>query len=219
MAHFARWVLGALVVFITGFGAYAGDVEVRDFINKIDGKPAGETHMTFKRQDDGSLSLACQADVKVTKLGLTLYHYSYRGNEIWKDGKLVRFQSNTDDNGKKFTVSATAERDGIHVSVNKEERVTRVDWLASYAQLPDAEARKRTLAIMDADSGKIVTGAMRYLGTQQVTVAGKNQNCFHYRITGPLVVEAWYDAQERLVRQEWTEDGHPCVLELSNIRR
>ena len=219
MAHFARWVLGALVLLITGFSAHAADMEVRDFTNKIDGKPSGETHMTFKRQDDGSLSIACQADAKVTKLGIIVYHYAYRGNETWKDGKLIRFQSSADDNGKKFTVSATAERDGIRVRVNNDERLTRVDWLTSYAQLPDAEARKRTLAIMDSDTGKTVTGAMRYLGTQQIPVAGKNQNCFHYRITGPLVVEAWYDAQERLVRQEWTEDGHPCVLELSNIRR
>jgi hypothetical protein len=219
MARFARGVLGALFLLITGFGAHAADVEVRDFINKIDGKPSGETHMTFKRQDDGSLSIVCQADVKVTKLGITVYHYNYRGNEIWKDSKLVRFQSNTDDDGEKYTVSATADQDGIRLRVNNQERIVRVDWLSSYGQLPDAEARKRTLAIMDADTGKTVTGAMRYLGTQQITVAGKNQNCFHYRITGPLMVEAWYDGQERLVRQEWTEKGHPCVLEVSNIRR
>jgi hypothetical protein len=219
MAHFARWGFSALVLFATSLHAQAADVEVRDFITKIDGKPAGESHMTIKRQDDGSLSMSCQADVKVTKLGIVVYKYSYRGNEDWTNSQLVRFESRTDDNGKAYTVKATWEKEGMRLRVNNEERIARVDWLTSYWQLPDAEARKRTIAIMDADTGKTVTGAIRYLGTQQITVAGKRQNCFRYRITGPLMVEAWYDAQDRLVRQEWTEDGHPCVLELSGIRR
>jgi hypothetical protein len=219
MAHFARCALSALFLVVTGISARAADVEVRDFVNLIDGKPSGETHMTIKRQDDGSASMSCQADVKVTKLGLVVYRYTYRGTEEWKSGQLVRFESRTDDNGKKYTVLASLEKDGMRLRVLDEERIERVDWPSSYWQLPGAEARKRTIAILDADTGRTVRGAMRYLGTQQITVAGKLQNCFHYRISGPLEVEAWYDGQDRLVRQAWTEDGHPCVLELSNIRR
>jgi hypothetical protein len=219
MGSFSRWILCALIIFATASFAQAAEIEVRDFTTKIDGKPAGETHMTITPQEDGSVAMACQADVKVTKLGIIVYQYVYRGNEVWKAGKLLRLESSTNDNGKRYKVTATADANGMRVRVLDEERIARVDWLTSYWQLPDAEARKRTMAVLDADTGKTVRGAMRNLGSQQLTVAGKNQNCSHYRISGPLTVEAWFDAQDRLVRQEWMEDGHTCVLELSTIRR
>jgi hypothetical protein len=219
MVRFLSYVIGALMLLAVGIAVRAAEVEVRNFTMKVDGKPSGESHMTITQQDDGSLSMSCRAEIKVTKLGLVVYKYSYRGTETWKDGALVRFESQTDDNGKKFTVKADAGKEGVHLRVNKEEHVVRVDWLTSYWQLPDAEKRKHAIALLDADTGSTMTGAMKYLGTQQISVAGMTVNCFHYRITGPNMVEAWYDAQERLVRQEWMEDGHPAVMELSSIRR
>jgi hypothetical protein len=213
------WLLGAILLFGAGVAARAAEVEVRNFTTKIDGNPAGTYRMTITRQDDGSVSMVGQADVKVTKVGFTVYKYSYRGTEVWKDGRLVRFQSSTDDDGKKFTVTATAEGDGVRLKVNGEESSARADWLTSYWQLPTAEMRKRHIALIDVDNGKSMNGAIRYLGTEQVTVCGKPQNCAHYRVTGPNMVDVWYDAQERLVRQEWMDEGYHVRLELTSVRR
>jgi hypothetical protein len=223
----ARIVLTGMVLFV-GLAlelgvvpaARAGETEVRDFATKIDGKPAGEYHLTIQQQDDGSVAVTGQAEIKVTKLGITTYHYNYRGAEVWKNSRLVSFQSQADDNGTKYKVSATAERAGLRLRVNDAERIVRPDvWITSYWQLPEARRRNGSLPLLDADSGRTLTGALRLMGTESITIAGKAVNCHHYRITGPLMVDAWYDGQDRLVRQEWTESGHTVVMELTSLRR
>jgi hypothetical protein len=41
----------------------------------------------------------------------------------------------------------------------------------------------------------------------------------HYRLTGKMNIDLWYDGSERLVRQEWLEQGHKTVVELIRVRR
>src|SRR4051794_2568449 len=97
-----RWgggLAGALLA-LGGAEARAADIETRDFAVFVSGKPAGEVHMTIHRQDDGSIAMRCDTDIKVN-LVVGSYKYIYRGMEVWKDRRLVRFESNTDDNGKR----------------------------------------------------------------------------------------------------------------------
>jgi hypothetical protein len=41
----------------------------------------------------------------------------------------------------------------------------------------------------------------------------------HYKLTGKVNVDLWYDGSDRLVRQEWVESGHKTVLELVRVRQ
>jgi hypothetical protein len=148
------------------------------------------------------------------------YTYSYRGTEVWKDGKLVRLDSTSNDDGKRYTVAAMAEDNSLRVKVNGQERTTSPEvWTTSYWRLPDARFRNQAVPLLDADTGRDIRGNLQYLGTQQIQVAGKVQDCAHYRVTGGVKVDLWYDQQERLVRQEALEDGHRIVLEITGIRR
>jgi hypothetical protein len=205
---------------LLGARAAAADVEVREYATKIDGKQAGRCVMTICGQNDGTIAMSCQADIKVTKLGITLYKYSYNGTEVWKDGKLQRLNSSTNDDGQRFTVSATPGRDGLRLTVNGEERTARADcWVTSYWRLPDAKQRNAAVALLDADTGKTMNGRLQYAGTADIDVAGANQKCAHYRVTGDVTVDLWYDAKERLVRQAWIENKKQVVLELTGIDR
>jgi hypothetical protein len=199
--------------------AAAADTEVRQFNNYIDGKYAGEYRMTITGQDDGTVTMAGQAKIDLRVL-LARYTYNYQGTEVWKGGRLLRFDSATNDNGKQFTVSAVADPAGLRVTVNNRERVSRPDvWVTTYWRLPPPGARGAGLALLDADTGQDLTGTLQYIGESQVAVAGQVQNCAHYRVTGGVQVNLWYDAQERLVRQEWVEDNHRAVLELGRLQR
>ena len=210
----------ATVVLGAEGAARADEVETRDFLIRIDGNPVGQSRMTITRREDGSVSMACEADIKMTALGITTYRYAYRGTEVWSAGRLVEFQSSTDDDGKKYSVSATADRGGLRLKVNGNERMVRPDvWVTSYWQLPDAKRRTGSLPLLDADEGKTLTGAIRSLGAEQITVANQNRACAHYRITGPNMVDAWFDGQDRLVREEWTERGRKIQMELTRVRR
>src|SRR5262245_22322772 len=183
------WALSAFLALGMGAAVRAEGVETRDFATYIDGAPVGNYRMTITRKDDGSITMTGDANIKVTKLGITGYRYTYKGTEVWSSGRLVSFESKTDDDGTKYTVRATAEKNGIRLTVNGNERMVGSDiWITSYWQLPEARRRNKSLPLLDADEGKTLTGAIREVGIEQITVARQNCNCAHYRITGPNTV-------------------------------
>jgi hypothetical protein len=212
--------LGVVFVLAVGSVARAENIEVRDFATSIDGAASGSYRMTITKKDDGAVTMVGDANIKVVKLGITAYHYTYHGTENWSNGRLLGFESKTDDDGTKYTVSATPEKNGLRLKVNGNERMVRPDvWITSYWQLPETRRRDKSLPLLDADEGKTVTGALRSIGTEQILVAGQRCNCAHYRITGPVIVDAWYDGQDRLVRQEWEEKGHKVQMVLTSVKR
>jgi hypothetical protein len=214
----ACW-LAAGVVLAGAWQGRAADVETRDFNVIVDGKVRGEAHMTIHRKDDGTIEFACDTDVHVSYL-LLKYHYSYRGREVWKDGRLQAFASATNDDGTRYQVTAVAAGDGLHLTVNGSERVVPANvWLTSYWALPDAKRRDELIPLIDADTGRDLDCRIRKIGEVQVPVAGVLQNATRYQLSGKVNVDVWYDAADRLVRQEWIEDGHRTRLELVRVRR
>jgi hypothetical protein len=212
--------LCAVAMLGAGADAWAEEVETREFAAKIDGNSVGQYRMTITRRDDGSVTVQGEADLKMTKLGIITFHYTYRGTEVWSAGRIVKLQSNTDDDGTKYIVLGTADRGGLRLKVNSAERIVRPDvWTTSYWQLPEVRRRNGSVPLLDVDDGKTLAGAIRSLGIEPITIAGQSLDCAHYRITGPNIVDAWYDGQDRLVRQEWTEKGHKVQMHLTNLRR
>jgi hypothetical protein len=175
--------------------------------------------MTISGEKDGVVTMSGQAEIKVSYVGgLYTYRYSYSGEETWKDGRLQRFFSRCNDDGKEFKVSASSDGKELRLRVNGRESKASVDsWLSSYWKLPDAALRKGDISIIDADSGRPMSAKLRHVANEKLTVAGREQACSHYRLTGGAQADLWYDGQERLVRQEWMEDGHKTVLELTRV--
>jgi hypothetical protein len=186
--------------------ARAAETEVRQFNVSVDGKPSGQYTMTFTRESDGSLTVGCEAHVKVKVLGVTAYHYDYAGTEVWKDGRVLSLKSNCDDDGKRFAVVATAGDKGLSVKVNGREKLVRGDaYLTTACCLPDAKRRDGDLPLMEADNGQEIDGKIQPLDSGG-----------HFRLKSLVPHDVWYDADGRMVRQEWTEDGHKTVLELAS---
>ena len=69
------------------------------------------------------------------------------------------------------------------------------------------------------DTGQLREARLVYVGKEQVAAAGQACECTHYKLTGGFDADLWYDAGERLVRQDWIEDGHPTRLELARVDR
>lgn len=211
------------IMVLLGFeatGVIAAEVEARDFTLKVDGKPSGEYHMHITRQDDGALVMSGQADVRVTYLKIYHSSYSYRGTEVWKNGRLQKLDSSANDDGMRYVVNAVADGNNLRVKVNGQERLIRGDvWVTSYWQLAGAPFRNQAVPLIDVDNGKEINGTLQYVGTSALNVLGQVQNCVHYRVSGGVAADLWYDAQERLVRQEWMEKNLRCVLELNRIRK
>jgi hypothetical protein len=209
----------AVAVLFSAASVRAADNETREFVVKVDGKPSGHANMTIQRQDDGTTIVSCDTNVRV-KILIKTYTYTCRTQETWKNGRLQQLASQCNDDGKQFQVSAMAQADGIHVRVNGREHIAKAEaWVSSYWTLPDAKLRDGIIPVLDVDNGRDMQGRLRFIGTAQITVAGQPQNVQHYCFNGPNRIELYYDAAQRLVRQDWVEDGHPTVLELVRVRR
>ncbi len=199
--------------------AAAAEAETRDFSVLVDGDKAGNVHMTINRQDDGAIAFSCDTDVRVGGV-IAFYKYSYRGKELWKDGRLVHFESKCNDNGKPFAVTATATSDGLSVRVNGTEHTAPANaWLSSYWSQPDAKLDGQTVPIIDADCGRDLRAKVDFVGAEKASPAGQEQTVQHVRLTGKnIAIDLWYDEAGQLVRQEWVEDGHKTVVQLTGVR-
>src|SRR5262249_14167265 len=161
--------------------------------------------------------MRCDTDIKVNIL-LGRYKFIYRGLEVWKDRRLLRLDSQTDDNNKRYIVSAIAEMGGLRVKVNNVERLIKADvWSSSYWCLPDARFRNTDVTILDADDGKDFTSRLQFVAAEKMRVAMQDTVLHHYRLTGKVTIDLWYDGNERLIRQEWMEQGQKTVMDLVRV--
>jgi len=211
--------LSALLLASSLHAAPAAESETRDFAVLVSGKASGEVHMTIHKKDTGEVTVRTDTDISV-RVGLISYKYSFRGQEVWKDRRLARLDSTTEENSKRTSVSAAAGPAGLVVRVNGAERATKAEaWASTYWSLPDPKLRDGDLVILDADSGKDLAGKLQFVATEKMRVAGQEVTLNHYRLVGKTPVELWYDGHERLVRQEWVESGHKTVMVLVRVRR
>jgi hypothetical protein len=219
-ASLGKWTLLSALLLATGVSqAAAADKETRVFRVLVDNKRAGEYFLTISREDNGSVVVTGETDVKVSFLAFT-YRYSYRGTEVWQDGRLQRLDSTSDDDGKRFSVNAQAEPKFLRVRVNGREYTTNTDvWTTTYWAQPDSKSHDQTVLLLDADTGKEIKAFLQFAGKSQIAVAGQPQVCNHYRLSGGVQVELWYDAQGRMVRQEAVESGHRTLIELVGMKR
>ncbi len=196
----------------------AAEVESREYRILVDGKPAGSYRMTISKQPDGTVVQAGQADVMVQVL-LKKFVYSCRGQETWKDGKLIKLEASTNDDGKRYLVRVEPVGSDLRVTVNgKTHTAPAAASSTSHWHLP-ADRRQGDITRIDTDNGRVVTGKIFHVGRENVMASGQSIAADHYRIASVAPAELWFDGADRLVRQETAEEGHKVVLELVKFTR
>jgi hypothetical protein len=212
-------LVGLLTVSATR--AAAVETEVRDFSIEVDGTGCGQYLMTITRQDDGTLSMQAQANLTI-KAFLGSYRYSYQGTEHWRGGRLIQMTSQCNDDGTKYDLFAQADGQGLRVRVNGKERTCAGDvWTTSFWLLADKRFHNQNVQLLDCDTGKEFLGKLQYVGVKQIMVGSQNQNCQLFRVSGgpTAAVDLYYDGDNRMVRQEFTEQGKRIVFHLRSVKR
>ena len=103
-----RLVLASILV-ATGAAAAGADEfpygNTHSFAVYRNGQQIG-THTLAFQNSGGKRAVTTSIDFAVKALGMTVYRYSHRGNEIWNGSTLQSIDTKTDDNGKQFTMRA-----------------------------------------------------------------------------------------------------------------
>lgn len=196
----------------------AGSSEQREYSVLVNGKDAGTSTLTILVEDDGREYVKGAVAVKFQALLVPVTFVS-EVQEWRRDGRITHLKALTNDNGKKTEVSVKAEVDKLLVAVNGQVRpVTWEAWTNTYWKLADRRFHNAAVPILEADTGKSLVGRLEFVGAEKLTVLGRPEETFRFRVVGiPVPVELWYDRHHLLVRQEFVESGVRTIVHL--VRR
>ncbi|MBM3994803.1 MAG: hypothetical protein FJ303_11720 [Planctomycetes bacterium] len=201
--------------------ACADHTEHREFAIFVDGKESGSSRMVIVQKGDGTTYMSAQVDVTFKHLVVIDYKLKLETQEWWKDNRLIGLKTLSVENSKKTEVIIAADNRQLRMRVNGRESMLNPDvWASSYWKLADARFHNKQVPIVESDTGKEFTSELKYVGTEKVPIGKDLQECYRFQVTAPLgPVHLWYDKHHRLVRQEFTEQGHKTIVQLTNIRR
>lgn len=209
----------ALLLALCAPAARAADTaETRDFQVFVDGKPAGQFHLTVAPAEGGKTVVNARAAVRV-RFGLYTYTYSYQGTEVWTGDRLERSQGTSTERKKQTSVSAVMQGERATIAVNGQGRTDLpCSWTTTHWRLPPGAKDNPTLAILDVDGGKRLQARLQRIESVRLNIAGQARPCTRYRVSGGDQAEMWFDEGGRLVQQLTVEDGHRTELRLTAIR-
>lgn len=189
--------------------------EYRVFQIMVEKTEAGTYTQTITTYGEGTTDVVGKSDLKLKVLGIT-YQQAYRGQERWKENKLLHLASASNDNGVTHTLLVNPDKGKLNVKEGGKERTANADaWSSSYWTLPPPDRRDKPFYLIDADSGIETYVNMQNLGREVQIVAGQRVTCTHYKITGNgVLADLWYDENDRLVRREGMRKGKKITLML-----
>jgi Family of unknown function (DUF6134) len=142
----------------SGIGAHA-QPRTLEFDVLREGAPIG-THRVTIDQRDGETRVEIAIDMAVRFAFLTVYRYTHRSQESWREGRLVALDAQTDDNGARTQVDARATADGLNVRGSGGTYVASPETVPTSYWNRDKVARGR---LLDTQSGKLIDVAAQGL--------------------------------------------------------
>ena len=156
-------------------------------------------HIFFFERSGDVTSVRSEINFKIKKLGLVLYRYTAEGTEVYKDGKLVKFNSNTNQNKKKKYVNIKRDEDEYIIDGSSYKGKVPTDFMIGTwwnHDIVKAEAQ------ISAVSGRIIKQKVKFLGKETIKIGKKNFNVLHFNFSSTdkkldkdkrLNTDVWYD--------------------------
>ncbi len=196
------------------FGAAAADLVPQDkawrFLVLRHGAVIGEHRFDFSRRD-GDFIVEVAIDISVGVLGVTLFRFTHRAEEVWRDGWLQALTSATDDDGRLWRVQSLRSDGALRGTVN--DVGFDVSGFVVPASLWHRDTPK-TQVLFGTIDGRTKVVNTRLVGEEAVEVAGRPRQTRHFRLTGEIERDVWYDADCGIARVTFpAPDGSLITLE------
>jgi hypothetical protein len=192
--YFARAAAAALLA--VPLAALADDAGEYTFSILKDGAPVGEHRIVFVR-DGARIDVREATAIEVRVAMIPIYSFEHEARQIWEDGRALRIDAITKDNGKELHITVRPNGRGYVRTVNG--RVDRFD--ESTAVL--AFWNKDTLeghAFFSAVEDKTLQVSFEFVGREKITIAGAELEVDHYRMVGDEERELWYDTAGHIAK-------------------
>ncbi|MGH7138994.1 MAG: DUF6134 family protein [Pirellulales bacterium] len=192
--------------------------EIREFEILVKDKPAGKSSMRISDLDDGTTRVTTDVHVKLNYV-VFVYRYDFAGYETWRGNRLLSTANRATDDGKIYEARAESDTRGFRIEANgRSQTAALIDMTTNYWRPPELEQHP-SLALMNADRGIVQTARVERLAPEPLNFGAQQITCSHYRFSGDVQAELWFDGQNRIVRQKGIEEGYPTELRLTRLTR
>jgi len=155
------------------------------------GSAIGMHVLTFARAGDG-LDIRIAVDIAIGFGPITLFRYTLRGLEQWRDGAVVHLDATTDNDDKPEQMRADRDARGLWVEGSKAAR-----YLAPADALPATHWNMAELnaSWVNPQDGRLLHPVVQRVGEEAMALPnGRMEAATHYTLTGDAKLDIWYDA-------------------------
>ena len=161
------------------------------------GERIGTHALAFSGNGDRR-TVTTSIDLAVRILGLTVYRYRHRAQEVWNDNAFQSIAAQTDDNGATYTVSATRQADGgVTIDADGSRKTLPPGTLPSthwyFGQV-------RQSAILNTQNGSLSRVQIVPRGRETVRTANGTLPATRYTYAGDVEMDQWFDDRGRWVK-------------------
>ena len=157
------------------------------------------THIFSFKKSEGQLAVESEINFEIKKLGIVFYRYHVKGTEIYKEGKLIKFNSKTNQNDKHKYVNLKLEDGEYTIDGSSYKGKVPVDYvLGTWWNHSIVKAKAQISAV----SGRIIKQKVTFLGKETIKFGDKSYDTLHYNFSSTdkkldkekkLNTDVWYD--------------------------
>jgi hypothetical protein len=212
----SRWLALLVALFTTGTAALAADhpyPPVVTFAVYRNGESVGRHVITFE-QKGASQVVTVDTDITVRTLGVVAYHYTHHANEVWTGDQLQSLQATTDDNGRKYVVSAQRVGANLKIEHTRAGPVATAGYdgfqvpdisreMLPAATLPTSQWNFRQVkqtTLLNTQYGTPAHVTVTPGGRETVQTSTRSVEATRYTYNGDLRGNQWFDDHGRWVK-------------------
>ena len=157
------------------------------------------THIFSFEKSGDEIAVESKIRFEIKKFGVVLYKYYAEGVEIYKDGKLIKFNSKTDQNKKNKYVNMIFENNEYIIDGSSYKGKAPAEYLiGTWWNHSIIKAKAQISAV----SGRIIKQKVKFLGKETIKFGEKSYNALHFNFSSTdkkldkkkkLNTDVWYD--------------------------
>ena len=161
-------------------------------------KNIGKHTFSFIKKDN-QFTVKSEINFEIKKFGVVLYKYHVIGTEIYQDGELVKFNSKTNQNGKKKYVNLKLVNGEYEIDGSSYKGNAPSDYLlGTWWNHSIVKAKAQISAV----SGRIIKQKVTFLGKEKIKIGEKYIDALHFNFSSmdqklnkkkKLNTDVWYE--------------------------
>jgi hypothetical protein len=157
-------------------------------------------------RDNNNLSVKSEVSFKISKLGVDLYKYYAKSNEVYKDNKFFQFSSETTQNKKEkyVNININSTSGELIIDGSSYKGNAPIDSIVGTWWNHEIVKAKRQIS---AISGRIIEQTVTFVGKEEIKIGAKTYNALHFNFKSAdkslpnskkLNTDIWYEEKSLL---------------------